>query len=100
MVSQIRYIFPDGTRGAKSERAFMRVTSEDAAIMYARACRAWYGRSAPRIVRDKIEELRRAGDHGGVIAWLQVANQLEQLQNVNGSAPRYKGHFTGQPIKP
>jgi hypothetical protein len=58
---------------------FMEFTSEDAAVMYARACRAWYGRRAPRIVKDKIEELRRAGDHHGVRAWSQVAHQLEQL---------------------
>ena len=60
----------------------MEFTSEDAAVMYARAYRAWYGRRAPRIVKDKIEELRRAGDDSGVIAWLQVAHQLEQLQAV------------------
>src|SRR5262245_61540877 len=58
----------------------MRVTSEDAAIMYARACRAWYGRRAPRIVKRRIEEFRRAGDRDGVSAWLQVADQLQQLQ--------------------
>jgi hypothetical protein len=60
-------------------RDFMRVTSEDAAVMYARACRAWYGPRAPRIVRSKIEELRRAGDQDGVRAWSQVADQLLQL---------------------
>jgi hypothetical protein len=65
-------------RGAKNECYFMEFTIEDAAVMYARACRAWYGRRAPRIVKDRIEELRRAGD---VRAWSQVAHQLEQLQN-------------------
>jgi hypothetical protein len=33
-------------------------------------------------VKDKIEELRRAGDDSGVIAWSQVAHQLEQLRAV------------------
>jgi hypothetical protein len=56
----------------------MHITSEDAAAMYARACRAWYGPKAPLIVRGKIEELRRAGDHSGVIAWSQVAEKLSQ----------------------
>ena len=46
--------------------------------MYARACRAWYGPRAPRIVKSKIEELRRAGDLDGVKAWSQVADQLLQ----------------------
>jgi hypothetical protein len=49
--------------------------------MYARACRAWYGPRAPRIVRSKIEELQRAGDPGGVRAWSQVADQLLQLHS-------------------
>ena len=70
----------------------MEFTSEDAAVMYARACRAWYGRRAPRIVKDRIEELRRAGDQGGVSAWSQVADQLEQLQKSKGSAARYYGY--------
>jgi hypothetical protein len=70
----------------------MRFTSEDAAIMYARACRAWYEPRAPRIVKRRIEELQRAGDHVGVIAWSQVAHQLEQLQNVDGSARGHHGH--------
>jgi hypothetical protein len=35
--------------------------ARDAAIMYARACRAWYGRRAPRIVRNKIAQLQRKG---------------------------------------
>ena len=70
----------------------MEFTSEDAAVMYARACRAWYGRRAPRIVKDRIEELRRAGDQGGVRAWSQVADQLEQLQKSKGLAARYYGY--------
>src|SRR6516162_6700632 len=68
--------------GSEKRVLFMEFTSEDAAVMYARAYRAWYGRRAPRIVKDKIEELRRAGDDSGVIAWSQVARQLEQLQAV------------------
>jgi hypothetical protein len=48
--------------------------------MYARACRAWYGARAPRIVRSKIEELRRTGDDEGVRAWSQVADQLLQAR--------------------
>jgi hypothetical protein len=46
--------------------------------MYARACRARYGPRAPRVVRSRIEELRRAGDLRGVVAWSQVAEKLSQ----------------------
>jgi predicted NBD/HSP70 family sugar kinase len=59
-------------------RGVMHITSEDAVVMYARACRAWYGPRAPRVVADKIEELRRAGDHSGIMAWSKVAEKLSQ----------------------
>jgi hypothetical protein len=57
----------------------MYVTDEEAAVIYARACRAWYGKRAPRVVKERIEELRRTGDIKGVAAWSQVANKLSQL---------------------
>jgi hypothetical protein len=56
----------------------MNITGEDAAAMYARACRAWYGPKAARVVRDKIQELRWADDYSGVVAWSQVAEKLAQ----------------------
>jgi hypothetical protein len=59
----------------------MHANLEDAAVIYARACRAWYGKRAPRIVKKRIEELRRAGDAGGVEAWMQVADKLSLLQS-------------------
>jgi hypothetical protein len=58
----------------------MYVSSEDAAVMYARACRAWYGPRAALIVKRRIEELQRAGDLDGVRIWTQIADQLSQLQ--------------------
>jgi hypothetical protein len=61
----------------------MKVTKEDAAIMYARACRAWYGRRAPRIVRNKIAQLQSKGDHGGVDAWSEAAKQLSRMDDMD-----------------
>jgi hypothetical protein len=58
----------------------MNVSSEDAAAIYARACRAWYGRRAPVVVTSKINQLRRAGDVAGVRAWTQVAVKLSDVQ--------------------
>jgi hypothetical protein len=58
----------------------MHVSPDDAAAIYARACRAWYGGRAPRIVKKRIEELRRAGDLEGVEAWRLVAEKLSLLQ--------------------
>jgi hypothetical protein len=57
----------------------MHITEDDAAFMYARACRAWYGSKAKHIVRKRIKELQRARDEAGVRIWNQVADQLAQL---------------------
>jgi hypothetical protein len=65
---------------------FMYVSSEDTAVIYARACRAWYGKRAPLVVRRRIEELRQAGDVDGVTAWTQVASELSQLHKSPSSA--------------
>jgi hypothetical protein len=53
----------------------MRVT-ERAALMYARACRAWYGRRAPRVVKDTIKQLSTANDESGVRMWTLIAEAL------------------------
>jgi hypothetical protein len=54
----------------------MRVTEHQAASMYARACRAWYGRRAPRVVKDTIKRLRAANDESGVRMWTLIAEAL------------------------
>jgi hypothetical protein len=59
----------------------MEITKEHAAIMYARACRAWYGRRAPRIVQNKIAQLQQSGDRDGVEAWSEVARQLSRMND-------------------
>jgi hypothetical protein len=60
------------------------ITSDDAAVVYARACWVWYGPKAARVVRTRIEELRRVGDRAGVP---QVAEKLPQLieRPISGS---------------
>jgi hypothetical protein len=55
----------------------MHVTPIEAAKIYARACRAWYGPRAHRIVLKKVQEMRTRGDHSGIKAWEQVAAELE-----------------------
>jgi hypothetical protein len=54
----------------------MDVTEQEAASMYARACRAWYGRRAPRVVKDTIKQLRAKNDEAGVRMWSLVAEEL------------------------
>jgi len=58
----------------------MHVSNEDAAAIYARACRAWYGRRALRVVTSKVHELQRRGDAGGVAAWARVADVLSRTK--------------------
>jgi hypothetical protein len=38
----------------------MHFTEDDAAFMYARACRAWYGSKAKHVVSKRIKELQQA----------------------------------------
>jgi hypothetical protein len=56
----------------------MHVSSDDAAAMYARACRAWYGQRALRVVASKVQELEQRGDAGGAAVWAKVAVVLSQ----------------------
>jgi hypothetical protein len=58
----------------------MHVSNEDAAAIYARACRAWYGERALRVVTGRMRELQRRGDAGGVAAWARVAAALSQTR--------------------
>ena len=54
----------------------MFVTDEEAAEMYARACRSWYGTKAKSVVRAKIHALKAKGDDKGAEAWERVARAL------------------------
>ena len=54
----------------------MVITEKEAAEMYARACRSWYGTKAKSVVRAKIRALKAKGDDKGVEAWERVARAL------------------------
>jgi hypothetical protein len=57
----------------------MFVTEEQAAEMYAKACRSWYGARAGSVVHSQIKKLMAKGDGKGVKVWQQVARALERL---------------------
>jgi hypothetical protein len=59
----------------------MFVTQEQAAEMYAKACRSWYGARASSVVHSQIKKLMAKGDGKGVKAWQQVARALERLSS-------------------
>ena len=46
----------------------MRVTIDEAAAIYTRACVAWYGTKALRIVRQQVQVMQKRGDKSGVEA--------------------------------
>jgi hypothetical protein len=62
--------------------------SQDEIVMYARACRAWYGRRASRVAMSQAEHLRRRGDMSGVDAWTKVATEVTRLQSGSDRARR------------
>jgi hypothetical protein len=58
------------------------ITTDEAAVMYARFCRSRYGAKAKKIVEEKTEQLRKAGDAEGERVWSKVRRQIE-IQNSN-----------------
>jgi hypothetical protein len=70
----------------------MRVTERQAASMYARACRAWYGRRAGRVVKDTIKQLRNANDEAGVRMWTLIAEALPDSKTQSPLGGRRR-HF-------
>jgi hypothetical protein len=65
----------------------MRV-GQDEIVMYARACRAWYGRRAARVAMRQAEHLKRRGDISGVDAWTKVATEVTRLQSSGDRSRR------------
>jgi hypothetical protein len=58
------------------------VSEEEAAEIYARACRSWYGAKARSVVDAKIRALQAKADHKGVEAWKRVARALARQENL------------------
>ena len=55
----------------------MWVTSDQAAEIYARFCKARYGHEAVKIIRQHAAELRTLGDAEGERIWNAVAQKVE-----------------------
>jgi hypothetical protein len=64
------------------------VTEREAASMYARACRAWYGRRAPRVIKETIEQLRAKNGESSVRIWTLVAEALPDTRAHHPAAGR------------
>ena len=64
----------------------MWITTDQAAEMYARFCRARYGVNARQIVEEKAAELRRSGDAEGERVWTKVKRQIEMQGSHEAAA--------------
>ena len=60
----------------------MFVTDEEAAAIYAKACRSWYGLKARSTVKSKIRMLSAKDDAKGVKAWGKVLAVLEREERA------------------
>jgi hypothetical protein len=58
----------------------MKMSTDDAAAIYARMCHARYGNRATHVVKDKIRELQNRGDASGIDAWTKVAGKLAKVR--------------------
>ena len=57
----------------------LQISRSEAALIYARACRAWYGTRALAVAKDKVHQLKRRGDAAGVDIWTKVAGHIAEL---------------------
>ena len=57
----------------------MWITQDEANVMFARYCRARFGKAAREQVRDKAKALKKRGDIDGYIVWNKVADEIEKL---------------------
>jgi hypothetical protein len=68
----------------------MQITADDAAFVYARAYRSWYGGRARRMIMSQMEELRYAGDPRALRICKLIAEELSKLdaeRRDGGGAP-------------
>jgi hypothetical protein len=57
----------------------MQITADDAAFVYARACRSWYGGRARRMLMSQMEELRQGDDPRALRICKLIAEELSKL---------------------
>ena len=64
----------------------MWITEDEAVVMFARYCRARFGRSASRRVRARARALGKRGDAKGHYIWNRVAEEIEKLAKPRADA--------------
>jgi len=58
----------------------MWITQDEANVMFARYCRARFGKVAREQARAKAKALKKRGDLDGFIVWNKVADEIEKLE--------------------
>lgn len=56
----------------------MQITANEAVVMFARYCRARFGKGASKQVREKAKALKKSGDNEGHDVWNRVADEIEK----------------------
>jgi hypothetical protein len=66
----------------------MRITSDEAVVMFARYCRARFGIKASEQVRAKAKKLKERGDIEGHEIWNKVAQEIEKIKKKDANSRR------------
>jgi hypothetical protein len=61
----------------------MQVTSHEDVVMFARYCRARFGKTAGRTARARAKALAKRGDTQGHAVWNEVADEIERAAKVS-----------------
>jgi len=64
----------------------MWITEDEAVVMFARYCRARFGKSASRRVREKARTLEQRGDTRGHLIWNKVAEAIDEEAKLRAAA--------------
>ena len=60
----------------------MHITQNEAVTMFARYCRARFGKKAVHRVRQKAKALQKRGDVEGHAVWNKVADEIERARST------------------
>ena len=65
----------------------MQVTSHEAVVIFARYCRARFGKGASHKARERAQALEKRGDRRGHAVWNEVADEIEKAATSRARTP-------------
>jgi len=66
----------------------MWITQDEANVMFARYCRARFGKLASGQVRAKAKALKKRGDVEGYMVWNKVADEIDTEERASARSAR------------